>query len=83
MSKRLDVIYENGVFRPLESVAVREHQRGTVTLSEPEEDWLDTDYMDRCAAEVQEHVSLETVRNILSKIPEPLADEICTEREAR
>ncbi len=82
MTKRLDVIYENGVFRPLEPVAVREHQRGTVTLVEPEEDWLDTEYMDRCAAEVQEHVSLETVRHILSKIPESLAEEINAERDA-
>ena len=83
MSKRLDVIYENGVFRPLEPVAVHEHQRGTVTLNEPEENWLDTEYMDRCAAEVQEHVSLETVRRILSKIPESLAEEIRAERDTR
>lgn len=83
MTKRLDVIYENGVFRPLEPVAVREHQRGTVTLVESEEDWLDTEYMDRCATEGQEHVSLETVRHILSKIPESLAEEIRAERDAR
>jgi predicted DNA-binding antitoxin AbrB/MazE fold protein len=83
MSKRLNVIYENGVFRPLEPVDAREHQRGTVTLLEPEEDWLDTEYMDSCAEEVQEHVSLETVRNILSKIPESLAEEIRSERDAR
>jgi hypothetical protein len=39
--------------------------------------------MDRCASEVQEHVSLETVRHILSKIPESLAEEINAERDAR
>jgi len=32
--------------------------------------------MDSCAEEVQEHVSLETVRQILAKIPESLAEEI-------
>ena len=47
MSKRLAVVYEDRVFRPLELVDVREHQRGTVTLIEPEEGWLDTEYMDR------------------------------------
>jgi predicted DNA-binding antitoxin AbrB/MazE fold protein len=34
MSKRLEVIYENGVFRPLESVDVSEHQRMTTMLPE-------------------------------------------------
>ena len=32
MSKRLAVIYENGVFRPLEPVSLPEHQRATVTI---------------------------------------------------
>ncbi len=68
MSKRLEVVYENGVLRPLEPVDVREHQRGTVTLIELEEDWLDTEYMDSWAEDVQEHLSLETVRHIESLI---------------
>jgi predicted DNA-binding antitoxin AbrB/MazE fold protein len=34
MSKRLEVIYENGVFRPLEPVDVSEHQRMTTMLPE-------------------------------------------------
>ena len=34
MSKRLAVIYENGVFRPLEPVELEEHQRATVTIPE-------------------------------------------------
>ena len=83
MSKRLEVVYENGVLRPLEPVDVCEQQRGAVTLIEPEEDWLDTEYMDSCAEEVQEHVSLETVRQILAKIPESLDEEIRAERDAR
>jgi predicted DNA-binding antitoxin AbrB/MazE fold protein len=33
MSKRRDVIYENGVFRPLQPVDVPEHQRMTITCS--------------------------------------------------
>lgn len=83
MQKRLDVIYENGVFRPLEPVAVRERQRGTVLLDDLEEDWLDTEYMDRCGTEVRENVSLETARLILSKIPESLTGEIRADRDGR
>jgi predicted DNA-binding antitoxin AbrB/MazE fold protein len=83
MQKRFDVIYENGVFRPLEPVTVRERQHGTVTLGGLEEDWLDTAYMDRCGTEVRENVSLETTRHILSKIPESLAGEIRADRDGR
>jgi predicted DNA-binding antitoxin AbrB/MazE fold protein len=54
MSKRLEVIYENGVFRPLEPVDVSEHQRMTTMLPEAslvpsEEELFDTEY-ERCAA---------------------------------
>ena len=80
MTKRLEAIYENGVLRPLEPVNLLEHQRVIVTLSEPEEDWLDTEFMDSCAAEVREHVSLETVHQILAKIPDSLAEAIIAER---
>lgn len=41
MRKSVEVIYENGVFRPLEPVELSEHQRMRVTLEE-EADWLDT-----------------------------------------
>jgi predicted DNA-binding antitoxin AbrB/MazE fold protein len=83
MTKRLEAIYENGVLRPLGPVNLPEHQRVIVTLGEPEEDWLDTEFMDSCAAEVREHVSLETVQQILAKIPDSLADSIVTERDGR
>ena len=81
MTKRLEAIYENGVLRLLEPVNLPEHQRVMVTLSEPEEDWLDTEFMDSCAAEVREHVSLETVHQILAKIPDSLAETIIAERD--
>ncbi len=32
MTKRLDVIFEKGVSRPLEPVELAEHQRATVTI---------------------------------------------------
>jgi hypothetical protein len=42
--------------------------------AKPEEYWLDVEFMDRCATEVQEHVRLATVRHILAQILESLAD---------
>ena len=83
MHRSVEAIYADGVFRPLEPVAVRERQRGTVTLDDLEEGWLDTDYMDRCATEVREKVTLETTRHILSKIPESLTGEIRADRDGR
>ena len=83
MTKRIEAVYENGVLRLLEPVDLPEHQRVIVTLGEPEEDWLDTEFMDSCATEVREHVSLETVQQILSKIPGSLADVIIAERDGR
>ena len=51
-------------------------------LSEPEEDWLGTKFMDSCAAEVRGHVSLETVHQTLSKIPDSLAETIIAARDS-
>lgn len=83
MSRRFDVIYENGVFRPLEPIELPEHHRGSVTLTEPEKDWLDTEYMDSCAEKAKGAPGLEVVRKILSKIPDSLTDVIRTERDSR
>jgi predicted DNA-binding antitoxin AbrB/MazE fold protein len=86
MSKRLDVIYENGVFRPLEPVDVPEHQRMTITIPEAsmvpaEEEWLDTEYERWAATQVKQDVSLEAVRQALSKIPGSLTTDFLAERE--
>jgi predicted DNA-binding antitoxin AbrB/MazE fold protein len=85
MSKRLDVIYENGVFRPLEPVDVPEHQRMTIMIPEAsmlpaEEDLLDTEYERWAATQVKEDVSLEAVRQVLSKIPGSLTADFLAER---
>jgi predicted DNA-binding antitoxin AbrB/MazE fold protein len=69
------------VLKPLEPVNLPEHQRVTVTLNAPEEDWLDTEFMDSCAAEMKERVGLEEVRRILSKVPDSLAEAIVAERD--
>lgn len=86
MSKRVEAVYENGVLRPLEPLGLREHQRVSVTVSEKpvvpsEEEWLDTDCLQFCASEADESVSLEAVREALSKIPGSLTADFITERE--
>jgi predicted DNA-binding antitoxin AbrB/MazE fold protein len=79
MSKSLEVIYENGVFRPLEPVDLPEHKRVRVMI-EDEEDWLDTEYVQWCAREAQDGVSLDAVRKALAKIPEALTADFIAER---
>ena len=85
MSKQLDVIYENGVFRPLEPIDVPEHQRMTITIPEVagvsvEEELFDTAYERWAATQVKEDVSLEAVRQALSKIPGSLTADFLAER---
>jgi predicted DNA-binding antitoxin AbrB/MazE fold protein len=82
MSKRLDVIYENGVFRPLEPVDLPEQQRVQVTVAD-EDEWLDRDDIQWAASQVQETVSLGAVRKALAKIPGPLTADFIAERDDR
>jgi predicted DNA-binding antitoxin AbrB/MazE fold protein len=78
MHERIEVIYENGVLRPVGAVrlALREHQRLTVSLETPEtgDDWL---------ADADPGISLEAVRRILSKASGTLAQMVHEEREER
>ncbi len=48
-----------------------------------EESWLDTAYMDSCAAEVQKQVSVDRMREILSHVPGSMADDIIADRGDR
>ena len=36
MSKVIDAIYENGVFKPLEKVTLKEHERVHIVIEKPE-----------------------------------------------
>jgi hypothetical protein len=49
-------------------------------MIEDEEDWLDTEYMQWCAREAQDGVSLDAVRKALAKIPETLTSDFIAER---
>jgi predicted DNA-binding antitoxin AbrB/MazE fold protein len=86
MVQTLQAVYENGVLRPLEPLALSEHQRVVVTVSDPAEQWLDHEYMEKVTQEVAAMgpaPSLEEVRRALSKIPGNLSDDIRAERESR
>jgi predicted DNA-binding antitoxin AbrB/MazE fold protein len=82
MKKSIEAIYENGMFRPLEPVDLPEHQRVQVTIVD-EEEWLDRDYIQWAASQVQETVSLDAVRKALAKIPGSLTADFIAEREDR
>jgi predicted DNA-binding antitoxin AbrB/MazE fold protein len=78
MNQRIEVVYENGVFRPVGPLPYlpREHERLTVILEGPSgaRDWL---------ADADPSVSLEAVRQALAHIPGTLAQMVIEEREER
>ena len=78
MREQIEVIYENGVLRPLAPLPaeVREHQRLTIILEKPEEagSWL---------ADADPTIRLEAVRQALGKLPGTLAQLVHAEREER
>jgi predicted DNA-binding antitoxin AbrB/MazE fold protein len=78
MHEQIEVVYENGVLRPLEPLpaGIQEHQRLTVTLQVAGHagDWL---------ADANPAASLEAVRQALAKVPGTLAQWVHAEREER
>lgn len=78
MREQIEVIYENGVLRPLEALPshFHEHQHLTVTVEDADEaaDWL---------ADADPTVSLEAVRRALAKTPGTIAQLVQAERDER
>lgn len=83
MSQSLQAVYEKGVLRPLEPLALKENQQVTVTVSDQEEDWLDATFLRYLEAEADESVTLEQVRSALAKIPGSMVDDFRSERDER
>ncbi len=86
MTHNVTAVYENGVLRPLEPLPLKEHQRVTVTVSDPAEQWLDQEYIEkvrRGVAAAAPARSLDEIRQALSKIPGNLSDDIRAERDIR
>lgn len=70
MLNEVDAVFENGVLRPLQPLSLSEHERVRVTVARKgDEDWLDTEFMDACAADADPSISLADVRKSLAKIP--------------
>jgi predicted DNA-binding antitoxin AbrB/MazE fold protein len=78
MREQIEVVYENGVLRPLSPLParLREHQNLTITLEEP-------GTADRWLADANPAVSLDDVRQALAKVSGTLTEVVWAEREER
>jgi predicted DNA-binding antitoxin AbrB/MazE fold protein len=78
MREQIEVVYENGVLRPIGVLSgqFQEHQHLTVTVENADESarWL---------ADADPTVSLEAVRRALGKTPGTISQLIHAEREER
>jgi predicted DNA-binding antitoxin AbrB/MazE fold protein len=86
MTQKLQAVYENGGFRPLEPVTCREQQRVVLTVENVEaveETLLDLEFLAYCETQADDTVSLETARQALAKIPGSLVDDSRAERDER
>lgn len=84
MTRILQAVYENGVLRPLEPLALKENQQVTVTVAEQDDgDWLDTAFLRYLEGQADESVTLEQVRCALAKIPGSMVDDFRRERDER
>jgi predicted DNA-binding antitoxin AbrB/MazE fold protein len=87
MQEQVEVVYENGVLRPLGPLPsqLHEHQRLTVTIDTPEtlETRLDTACVAAAKSAADPTVSLDEVRRILAKVPGSLTEAVIAEREER
>jgi predicted DNA-binding antitoxin AbrB/MazE fold protein len=89
MTKQVEAVYENGLLRPLEPLALKEHQRVTVAIMEPPAPlaaYLDHEYMEAINKEVEamENVpSREEILKITMRDQASWAETIIAEREGR
>ncbi len=78
MQESIEVIYENGVFRPVGPVpdGIHEHQHVFIVIETADEmnEWL---------AQADSSVSLEDVRRAMSRGPSTLSQMVWEEREER
>ena len=69
MISEFDAIYENGMLRPLVPLQLAEQERVKLTVQRDDvESWMDVEYMESCAAEADDSITLESIRDSLSKI---------------
>jgi len=86
MAMTFEAVYENGVFRPLESLVLPNMQHvlvtvsGTVATADGIADYFEPEEWE--AAKLDD-ISLQEVRRALSSIPGSLADSVIASREDR
>lgn len=84
---QIEVIYENGVLRPLGSLPedLREHQHYTLTIQNAtrQQPRLDEACLAAASRDADPTVRLEEVRQILARVPGSLAEAAIAEREER
>jgi predicted DNA-binding antitoxin AbrB/MazE fold protein len=87
MHQKIEVVYENGVLRPLAPLPpqLQEHQHLTITIDTPDslEARLDTAFVAAARRDADPTVSLEEVRQILAQVPGTLAEAVRAERDER
>ena len=85
MSRQVEAVYENGLFRPLEPLTLEEQQHVTVIIEDAPkaEPWIDHEYLAALEASVESEPTLEAVRKALSPISGSLSDAVRAERDAR
>ena len=87
MHEPIEVVYENGVLRPLGQLPpqLREHQHLTITIatSDALADRLDAACLAAARRDADPTVSLEEARRILAKVSGTLAQVVSAEREER
>ena len=87
MNEHIEVVYENGILRPLSPLSpqLQEHQHLRIIIDVPEslEDRLDAVCLAAAKRDADPTVSLEEVRSILAKVPGALTKAVIAEREDR
>jgi predicted DNA-binding antitoxin AbrB/MazE fold protein len=85
VQQQIEVVYENGVLRPLGPLPAQlhEHQHLTVTINAVEDldARLDRECIAAARCNADPNVSLAEVRQILAKVPGSLSAHISAERE--
>lgn len=85
MRQQVEAVYEHGVLRPLEPVALAEAQHVSLTISDPAagRSRQDLELVQRARAEVaalEAIPTIEEVRSALASIPGSLSEEVIAER---
>src|SRR5262249_35158427 len=86
VTQQIEVVYENGVLRPLGPLPAQMHEREhyTVTIDTPDSREARLDRAAIAAARQADAVpTLEEVRKILAKVPVSLSEAVAAEREER